>query len=569
MTASIPSAPTSEQLNLARESYNNRRYQECLDLLEPYDCSADAKAMGLRGMALAQIGQDQPALEAANASLALKPDTETLTLITGLLINASEYKLALRHLELQAKMEGTQSLDTLVWTKLLKARLCDWEGFAELDAKIVEMLVEGHVCQYPFHILNVPGPASIQLVNSVRAAHLMFSQYYADAFPIRPITTMPEKIRIGYLGNDFYHHATAFLLAGVLEAHDRERFEIVGITWGSANRQTDEFKRRTFAQFDEWIDIEELSNADAAQRIQDAKIDILIDLKGYTRDNRVDILAFRPAPVQVNYLGFPGSMGSPFHDYIVADPFVIPESMREFYTEFIAYLPDSYQPNDQRRPVSPTATNRAEHGLPDEGFVFCSFNQSYKIHPELFSLWCEIMKAVPDSVLWLWLDTELAGENLRRSAEAHGIAPERLVFAKAIQNDRHLERLRHADLFLDTFPINAHTTASDALFAGVPVLTCAGDTFASRVAGSLLTAIDAADLICSDFSEYFQKAVGYASNREAAAQTKSQLREIITTTPLYQTENYTRHLESAYLTMIQNHIQGSHQDFFVPRQNQP
>jgi len=519
--------------------------------------------MGLRAMALAQLDQGQAALEAANASLALEPDVEILMLLTNLLINAREYDLALRHLELQIRMEGTQSLDVLVWRKTLKARLCEWEGFNELDQQIVDKLAEGHACLYPFHILNVPGSASIQLVNNVRTAHLVYSQHYEKAFPIRPISTMPTRPRIGYLSNDFFNHATAFLLSGVLEAHDREQFEIVGITWGSANRTNDEFKQRTFGQFDEWIDIENLSNAEAAQRIHDANIDILVDLKGYTRDHRVDILAFRPAPIQVNYLGFPGTMATPFHDYIIADPFLIPEDLRNFYTEFIAYLPNSYQPNDQRRPVSPVATSRAEHGLPEDSFVFCSFNQSYKLHPELFSLWCEILKAVPDSVLWLWLDTEQAGKNLKRSAEAHGIAPERLVFATAIPNDRHLERLRHADLFLDTFPVNAHTTASDALFAGVPVLTCSGETFASRVAGSLLSAIPATDLICNDFNEYFHKAVAYASDRAAAAATKQQLKSMICDTPLYQTERYTRHLEQAYMTMLRNHISQQHGDFSV------
>ncbi|MCW3480610.1 hypothetical protein OL229_13770 [Neisseriaceae bacterium JH1-16] len=567
MTTSTPSVlatdlPT-DLLRLVREHYDNRHYQDCLDLLESYDCATNAKALGLKGLALAQLGQDQAALEIANAALALEPDVEILMLITNLLINAHEYALALRHLELQIKMEGTPSLDILVWRKTLKARLCDWDNYAELDAQLVDMLADGHACRYPFHILNLPGPASIQLVSNVRAAHLFYSQHYEAAFPVRPLLSMPARPRIGYLSNDFYNHATAFLLSGVLEAHDRERFEIVGITWGSANRQSDEFKERTFAQFDEWIDIENLSNAEAAQRIHDADIDILVDLKGYTRDNRVDILAFRPAPIQVNYLGFPGTMGTPFHDYIVADPFLIPESMRHYYTEFIAYLPDSYQPNDQRRPVCPVSTSRAEHGLPENNFVFCSFNQSYKIHPELFSLWCEILKAVPDSVLWLWLDTEQARFNLQRSAEAHGIAPERLVFATAIPNDRHLERLRHADLFLDTFPINAHTTASDALFAGVPVLTCAGETFASRVAGSLLSAIPAPDLICNDFSEYFHKAVAYASDRAAAAATKQQLKSMICDTPLYQTERYTRHLEQAYSTMLLNHINQQHGDFSV------
>ena len=291
------------------------------------------------------------------------------------------------------------------------------------------------------------------------------------------------RLRIGYLSSDFHDHATAYMIAELIERHDRDRFEVHGYSYGPD--PGGHMRARLVSAFDRFTDIDALAHRAAAARIRADDIDILVDLKGHTYRARPKILAFRPAPVQVNYLGFPGTMGAPFIDYIVADDFIVPRDRQTLYAEKLAYLPDCYQPNDTRREIA-AAPGRAACGLPAQGFVFCAFNNSFKITPAFFAIWMRLLQQVPGSVLWLLESNALVRRNLTAVAAAAGVDPDRLVFAPMLPHGQHLARHRHADLFLDTLPCNAHTTASDALWAGLPVLTCAGETFAGRVAGSIV-----------------------------------------------------------------------------------
>jgi predicted O-linked N-acetylglucosamine transferase (SPINDLY family) len=315
-------------------------------------------------------------------------------------------------------------------------------------------------------------------------------------------------------------------------------------------------RRRLVRALDHFVDLRDASFREAAQRIADDGVDILVDLKGYTKDNRVQILTLRPAPVQVNYLGYPGTMGAPFMDYILVDDFVVPAQQQPFFTEKLVHLPGCYQVNDSRREISRHGPSRAEAGLPEEGFVFCCFNNSYKITPEVFGVWMELLKEVPGSVLWLLEGNRLAPANLLREADARGVAAQRLVFAPRCLLPEHLARHRLADLFLDTFPVNAHTTASDALWAGCPLLTIAGETFVSRVAGSLLRTIGLPELVTNSFDEYRAMALRLARDADLLAAVRGRLETNRQTSPLFDAGRFAPNIEEAYRTMWEIYSSG-------------
>ena len=309
-----------------------------------------------------------------------------------------------------------------------------------------------------------------------------------------------DRIRVAYLSADYHSHATSQLAAGLFDTHDKNRFETVAISFGPDD--TSAMRGRLMRAFDRFIDVRDKSDGAAAALIREMEIDIAVDLKGFTQDGRPGILALRPAPVQVNYLGHPGTMGARYIDYLIADRRIVPDGHERHYSEKIVYLPDSYQANDRKRRIAERTPTRADEGLPETGFVFCSFNGSFKITPELFDIWMRLLKAVEGSVLWLLDDNPAAVRNLKREAEARGVSTQRLIFAPRRPVEEHLARHRLADLFLDTLPCNAHTTASDALWAGLPVLTCTGDTFAGRVAASLLSAVGLPELITDSLPSY-------------------------------------------------------------------
>jgi predicted O-linked N-acetylglucosamine transferase (SPINDLY family) len=363
-----------------------------------------------------------------------------------------------------------------------------------------------------------------------------------------------ERLRIAYLSADFHEHATSYLMAGLFEHHDRSSFETIGVSFGPPDASA--MRTRLTQALERFIDVSESDDETVAKLLCDLEVDIAVDLKGFTTGARPGILAFRPAPLQVNYLGYPGTMAADYIDYILADRTVISEHHRRCYWERVAYLPDSYQANDNRRHIDPTTPARHEVGLPEHGFVFCSFNSGYKITPVMFDVWMRLLRAVEGSVLWLIEGDPAAARNLREEARRRGISPDRLVFAPVVPLSAHLARHRLADLFLDTLPCNAHTTASDALWAGLPIVTCMGETFAGRVCASLLRAVGMPELIAESLPHYEQLAVNLALEPDRLLSVRRRLQESLTTTPLFDTARITRHIERAYRAMWERHQRG-------------
>ncbi|SDW62480.1 O-linked N-acetylglucosamine transferase, SPINDLY family protein [Thiocapsa roseopersicina] len=435
--------------------------------------------------------------------------------------------------------------------------LCDWRDWETQVSTLSERIRSGDGSVIgPFSALAQPGLTPTDLLAVARAHGTRFRAWTerrgAVSGAARPAPR--ERLRIGYLSSDLRRHAVASLTASLFEDHDRDRFEISAYAIGPADDSP--IRRRLLSAFEHFTELRDLSHEAAAQRIRDDGIDILVDLNGYTRHARPEILAQRPAPIQVSWLGFPGSMGVPFIDYLIADPIVAPPESADAYDEALAYLPDSYQPVDMRRPVGPTPT-RAEAGLPEKGLVFCCFNNPYKLAPEVFDGWCTLLKELPDAVLWLYAPDEPVRLNLLREAAERGLPAERLVFApKCPEHADHLARVALADLFLDTQPYNAHTTASDALSVGVPVLTYPGRTFPSRVAASLLTAAGLPELIATDARDYLDRARRLAGAPHALADIRRRLLDARATAPLFDSERFARALEDLYRQMWARRCEG-------------
>jgi protein O-GlcNAc transferase len=424
-------------------------------------------------------------------------------------------------------------------------RACDWTGYAADQARLLDLVRGGTARVPPFYLLATAASAADQLACARRWAALVMPPP-RDVFRHAP-PRRRSRIRLGYLSADFHQHATASLAAELFEQHDRERFEVVAYSYGPDDASP--MRARLARAFDRFVDIRALSHRAAAQRIHNDEVDILIDLKGYTQHARPQIVAYRPAPVQASYLGFPATMGADFIDYIIVDAFVAPMSEQPAFAEKLVHLPGCYQINDRQRPIAASVPSRADCGLPRDGLVFCSFNNSYKITPDVFGCWMRLLAAVPGSALWLLEANELVARNLRREAERHRVDPDRLVFAPRVPLADHLARHSNADLFLDTLPCNAHTTASDALWAGLPVLTCVGTTFAGRVGGSLLAAAGLPELIAQSLADYERTALALARDPRKLAKMRERLAVNRTSSPLFDSVQTTRNLEAAYATM--------------------
>lgn len=423
----------------------------------------------------------------------------------------------------------------------LEAQMCDWSGIAAFRA-IAGRVGTGTAPVSPFALLASEDDPAHQLRRSERwAAH-------AFPDPVPPLPARPKgddaPIRIGYFSADFHDHATLFLMAGLLREHDRTRFEIHAYSHGS--RKSGELRRQAAADVSHFHDVEASSDEELVALARSHHLDIAVDLKGYTTDSRPQLFAQRLAPVQINYLGYPGSMGADFIDYLVADPIVIPAAERPHYRERLLVLPHSYQPTDDRRPIAPRPASRVAVGLPPEGVVLCCFNNSYKIGPTEFDIWMRLLGQVEGGVLWLMRTNPWAAANLRREAEARGIDPGRLIFAPQLPQAEHLARLSHADLFLDTFHYNAHTTGSDALWAGVPLVTMAGRQFAARVAASLLHAVGLPELVTDTVGDYEALILDLARRPDRLAAIRAKLAANRSSAPLFDSALYARHLEAAY-----------------------
>jgi protein O-GlcNAc transferase len=435
-----------------------------------------------------------------------------------------------------------------------RMNLCEWTNFANEREHLISSVRNNKPTTHPFPLIAV----STSPEDQIRCARTWVSAVYPPAArPFwRDTIYKHDKIRVGYLSAEFHQHAVSYLMAGVFECHDRSKFELSAISLGPDDSSA--IRQRLKDAFDTFLDVSSLSDDGIAHRIRDAEIEVLIGLTGFTRGERMGILAFRPAPVQVSYLGYAGTMGASYIDYLIADPTLIPPSQREHYSEKIAYLPNSYMPHDEaERRISDRHFTRAEFGLPEGAFVFCCFNNIYKLTPQTFEVWTRILKKVEGSVLWLSETNPAALNNLKNAAAASGVEPARLIFAKRLPSPAdHLARHQLADLFLDTLPYNAHATASDALWAGLPVLTQAGEAFAGRVAASLLTAIGLPELITTTPQAYEALAVELATNPERLAGIKTRLAGNRLATPLFNTQLFTRHIEAAYKAMYERHQSG-------------
>lgn len=430
----------------------------------------------------------------------------------------------------------------------VRQHLCDWDGIEAMWEQSRQAIRDGEDAGItPFSALSIPTTPQEQLACARAWAQREFGWIKALERPPRAAPAAgPRRLTLGYLSWDYHEHATAYLMAEVFELHDRERFKVHAYSFGPDDGSA--IRQRIRGACDAFVDVAGLSDAAAAQRIAADGVDILIDLKGYTLGARTAVLAYRPAPVQVNWLGFPGTMGADCIDWILGDGFIIPEGAEAHYQERVCRLPDCYQPNDRKREVGP-APGRAECGLPETGIVFCCFNQAYKILPETFAAWMRILQQVPGSVLWLLETTDLTMANLRRNAVAHGIAAERIVFAPRRPLAAHLARYRVADLAIDTFPYTSHTTASDALWAGCPLVTRVGDTFASRVAGSVLRAAGLAQLLTGTVAEFEALAVQLALDAQRRQALRDHLERGRAGFPLFDAPRFVLNLEAAYSTL--------------------
>jgi protein O-GlcNAc transferase len=446
-------------------------------------------------------------------------------------------------------------------------QVCDWSRLDELCAFQRESVFSRpHEAISPFSLLLIRSTPEEQLQCARNySAHLERAVARERGrldfrFDRRP----GPKLRIGYLSGDFHDHPAAYLVAELIELHDRGRFEIAAYSYGPDDGSA--IRARLARAFDRFVDLSALSHADAASRIHGDGTDILLDLTGYTSRARAEILALRPAPVQVNFLGYPGTMGAGFIDYLISNRFMTPASHAAHFSEKLVLLPGSHQVNDRKRAVAETPP-RVKLGLPEKAFVFCCLNQTNKILPDIFATWMRLLLGTPGSVLWLVDNGSLATGNLRVEAEKRGVPPKRLVFAPRVPIAEHLARLRAADLFLDTLPYNAHSTTSDALWVGLPVLTCVGDTFTSRMGGSMLKLIGLPELITHCLADYEALALRLARNPDELAGLRERLARNRATTPLYDTPAYARHLEAACLVMWENHLAGAARDIVMPAQS--
>jgi protein O-GlcNAc transferase len=505
-----------------------------------------ARAHGHRADLLAELGRNAEAIVSYDRALALAPDAVADWFNRGGALTAvGRYEEAIasfqRAAALDPKLGGADVLRAPLF--LSKLRICDWTSYREDAAQLLSMIRADEPLSVPFAAVFLPCSPGEQLQSARR--------YVQDqpAFPPlwRGEIFAHDRIRVAYLSADFREHATSHLAAGLFEQHDRSRFEVTALSFGEDDNSA--IRRRVAAAFERFVDVRGSSDQDIAELMRRLEIDIAVDLMGFTKDHRLGVLARRPAPIQVNYLGYPGTMGAPYVDYIIADATVIPEEHEACYGERVARLPGSYQVNDDKRLISPSVPSRRECGLPDNAFVFCCLNNTYKLNPDIFDIWMHVLQAVDNSVLWLLEDGATASANLRAAAERRGVPAHRLIFAAKTSLPEHLARQRHADLFLDTLPCNAHTTASDALWAGLPVLTQMGAAFPGRVAASLLRAVGLPELITMTPQDYERRAIELGKNPDALAAIRRKLAANRATTPLFDTALFARRIEAAYAAM--------------------
>ncbi|QWD77732.1 tetratricopeptide repeat protein [Polynucleobacter sp. MWH-Svant-W18] len=518
-------------------------YDKALSLNPNY-----AEAWSNKGNVLNELKRYDEALAHYDQALSLKPDYAEAWSNKAIVLNALKlYEQAIFHYE-QA-LSFASSLDWVEGGLLhTKMKICHWNGLDQSIKKLRIGISTGDRVAPPFTMLALNDDLEMHR----QCAQIYTQSKYQSNNALGPIPKYArnEKIRIGYFSGDFRNHAVSILTAELFELHDKDRFEIIAFSFGADDQSP--IRLRLNQAFSQFIDVSAMSDVDVAKLARDLRIDIAIDLGGHTADSRTGIFSYRIAPIQLSYIGYLGTMGAKYYDYLLADRTIILEDLQKFYLEKIVYLP-SYQANDRKRIISDRKFTRAELGIPETAFVFCCFNNNYKILPATFDCWMQILNSVECSVLFLYADNEQAKTNLINEAKKRGVDGARLVFGYFIAPEENLARYRVCDLFLDTFPYNAGTTASDALWAGLPVLTMMGESFASRVAASLLNAIDLPELITNTQEEYEALAIELARNPQKLTDIKLKLSNNRLITPLFDTPLFTKNLEAAYIKMYERY----------------
>ena len=553
-------------------------YDKCLEIMPQF-----ADALNNRGTILEQLGRCDEALAAFDKCLAITPNAhDTLNNRANLLaklerndealasynkciavvptftkawINLGILFIKVRRYEDAAKALGRaleldphdhDAVGNLVY---VCQQLCDWGDLPALTSRLLDCVQKGKRTAGPFVVIAATDSCRLQL----QCARDYVAREYppAERMLWRGERYTHERVRIAYLSADFRDHAVAYLTAGLFEHHDRTKFETIAIAFSPDN--AGEMQGRIRNAFEKFIDVRNKNDREVANLLRELEVDIAVDLMGFTQYFRLGILALRPAPIQVNYLGYPGTMGADYFDYIIADRYVVPANLRSGYSEHIVCLPDTFQANDAKRPLPVRTPGRVEIGLPERGFVFCSFNSPAKITPALFDIWMRLLRQVENSVLWILADSPALERNLRREAQVRGVAADRLVLAPRAKYGNYLARYCLADLFLDTLPFNGGTTVSDALWAGLPVVTCSGEAFAARMAGSLLNAIGLPELITQTLADYERLALKLATDADMLADIRAKLSRNRSNYPLFDTDRFRRHIESAFATMHERH----------------
>jgi protein O-GlcNAc transferase len=531
-------------------------------LLEAMDASSRASALapleaayaGFKAQLEATAGMRKKARATLDAALERKPDSPALRFqLAGLLEHDGELERAMQAYEQVVRLEPAHGA-ALSQLLFLRQRVGDWHDLAVLRKQFRDGVARNAPLLSPFVLLSQPSTRSEQR----RCAENWTAQLAPALAPRAPMSLNSGRLRIGYLSADFHSHATAFLAAGLFEQHDRGRFEIVAYSTGHDDRSA--MRARLVAGFDRFVDAAGWPALRLATAIRNDAIDILVDLKGHTENAPPSVLAMRPAPIQVHYLGYPGTLGGNLADYLIGDAIVTPPGDAGDYAETLAILPGSYQVNDRARPIAETPP-RSELGLPRSAVVLCCFNSGYKFNPEVFDAWAQILAQVPEAVLWLLArrGEERWVSNLRREMVRRGLDARRLIFAPARPNAEYLALYRAADLFIDTWPYNAHTTASDALWAGCPLVTLRGETFASRVAASLLHAVGLPQLVCDDVKTYVATIVALARDADGRGKLRAHLAGPGRDSALFDTAATTRAIEAAYLAMADQYRRQVHQ----------
>ena len=508
-----------------------------------------------RGNALASLARRHDAIQSYERALELKPDyLEALINRGQTLSEIGRHEEALDCYARAAALnsEASQALPYMPGRiACAKLHVCDWSDYEKTVGDVSERCLAGDRVIVPF--------GSYQLLDSAELQYRSARIFVEDRNPAsrHPLWTggryAHDRIRLGYVSFNFREHMMAYQIAGIVEHHDRSRFETIALSLYP--KAVGPMQERLRSAFDRFVDVGNQGDLETARLARELEVDILVDLTGHTRGGRMGLFAHRPAPIQVNF-NCPGTSGADYLDYIIADRVVVPSEHHRCFSEMVVYMPDTFLPNSPRR-ISPHSPSRSEAGLPERGFVFCSFNNSYKIRPDIFDAWMRLLSRFEDSVLWLTSGNAMVVGNLQREANARGVDPRRLIFAPRVEaSEDHLARQRNADLFLDTLPYNAQTTAADALWAGLPVLTCLGRAFSGRVAASALTAIGLPELITESLDDYEALASSLVEDPERLRGIRETLAHNRLDYPLFDTPRYTRHLESAFEQMWERYQKG-------------